>query len=142
MGAKRGRTKGNEQKAEYENQERRHERSGWSKRGNRGSESGDGNCGSHCEAEAGMAERKKQRLSSEMLKRKRTKGSGRKAENPEGESVREAPEEQLWEANQGRAKGNKQRAEYGNLEGRHERSGRRERGKRRSESGSAHRENH
>ena len=32
-------------------------------------------------------------------------------------------------ANQGRAKGNKQRAEYENLEGRHERSGRRERGK-------------
>ena len=77
-----------------------------------------------------------------MLKRKRTKGSGREAENPEGESVREAPEEQLWEANQGRAKGDKQRAEYENLEGRHERSGRRERGKRRSESGSAHRENH
>ena len=97
MGAKRGRTKGNEQRAEYENQERKHERSGWSERGNRGSESGDGNCGSHCEAEAGMAERKKQRPSSEMLKRKRTKGSRREAENPEGESVREAPEEQLWE---------------------------------------------
>ena len=45
--------------------------------GERGSESGIGNCGSHCEAEAGMAERKKQRLSSEMLKRKRL-GSGRK----------------------------------------------------------------
>ena len=45
-------------------------------------------------------------------------------------------------ANQGRAKGNKQRAEYGNLEGKHERSGWRERGKRRSESGSAHRDNH
>ena len=42
----------------------------------------------------------------------------------------------------GRMKGNKQKAEYKNLEGRHERSGRRERGKRRSESGSAHRENH
>ena len=39
-------------------------------RGKPGSESGDGNCGSHCEAEAGMAERKKQRPSSEMLKRK------------------------------------------------------------------------
>ena len=25
------------------------------------------------------------------------KGTGREAENPEGESVREAPEEQLWE---------------------------------------------
>ena len=32
-------------------------------------------------------------------------------------------------ANQGRAKGNKQSAEYKNLEGRHEKSGRRERGK-------------
>ena len=39
-------------------------------RQHRGSESGDGNCGSHCEAEAGMAERKKQRPSSEMLKLK------------------------------------------------------------------------
>ena len=97
--------------------------------------------GSHCEAEAGIAERKKQRLSSEMLKRKQTKGSGWEAENPEGESEREAPEEQLWEVNQGRAKGNKQEAEYGNLEGRHERSGWRERGQRRSESGGAHREN-
>ena len=31
--------------------------------GKRGSESGIGNCGSHCEAEAGVTERKKQRLS-------------------------------------------------------------------------------
>ena len=46
--------------------------------GERGSESGIGNCGSHCEAEAGITERKKQRLSSEMLKRKRTDGNGRK----------------------------------------------------------------
>ena len=47
----------------------------------------------------------------------RTKGSGWEAENPEGESVREAPEEQLWEANQGRAKGNEQRTEYAEPEG-------------------------
>ena len=72
----------------------------------------------------------------------RTKGSGSEAEKPESESKREAPDKQLWEANQGGAKGNKQRAEYGNLEGKHERSGWRERGKRRSESGSVHRENH
>ena len=97
MGANQGRAKGNRQKAEYRNLEGRHEKSGRRERGDRGSESGDGNCGSHCEAEAGMAERKKQRLSSEMLKRKRTKGSRWEAENPEGESVREAPEEQLWE---------------------------------------------
>ena len=69
--ANQGRAKGNKQRAEYENLEGRHERSGRGERGNRGSESGAGNCGSHCEAEAGMAERKKQRLSSEMLKRKR-----------------------------------------------------------------------
>ena len=74
-----------------------HERSGWSERGNRGSESGDGNCGSHCEAEAGMAERKKQRLSSEMLKRKRTKESGSQAPAPEKRFKRGSPVEQLRE---------------------------------------------
>ena len=76
-----------------------------------------------------MAERKKQRLSSEMLKRKRTKESGSQALIPEERSKREAPEEQLWEANQGRAKGNEQRAEYRNREGKHEKSGWRERGR-------------
>ena len=39
-------------------------------------------------------------------------------------------------------KGNKQRAEYRNLEGRHEKSGRRERGNRGSESGVGHRRSH
>ena len=53
VGAKQGRTKGNEQKAEYENLEGRHERLGRRERGNRGSESGDGHRRSHCEAEAG-----------------------------------------------------------------------------------------
>ena len=42
-------------------------------------------------------ERKKQRLSSEMLKRKRTKGSGSQAPIPEERFKREAPVEQLWE---------------------------------------------
>ena len=97
VGAKRGRTKGNEQRAEYENLEGRHERSGRGERGNRGSESGDGNCGSHCEAEAGMAERKKQRLSSEMLKQKRTQGSGSQAPAPEKRFKRGSPVEQLRE---------------------------------------------
>ena len=97
MGAKRGRTKGNEQEAEYENLEGRHERSGRRERGNRGSESGDGNCGSHCEAEAGMAERKKQRPSSEMLKRKRTQGSGSQAPAPEKRFERGSPVERLRE---------------------------------------------
>ena len=73
---------------------------------------------------------------------KGTKGTGREAEKPESESKREALVEQLWEAKRGRAKGNKQRAEYGNQERMHERSGRKEWGKRRSESRSAHRENH
>ena len=90
--AKRGRTKGNKQRAEYENLEGRHERSGWRERGNRGSESGDGNCGSHCEADAGMAERKKQRLSSEMLKRKQTKESGKEGKNAKGKGTERGTE--------------------------------------------------
>ena len=37
------------------------------------------------------------RLSSEMLKRKRTKGSGSHAPVPEEKSKRESPVERLWE---------------------------------------------
>ena len=44
-----------------------------------------------------MAERKKQRPSSEMLKRKRTKESGSQASAPEEKSERGSPAEQLWE---------------------------------------------
>ena len=44
-------------------------------------------------------ERKKQRLSSEMLKRKRTKGSGSQASAPEEKSKRGSPVEQLRERN-------------------------------------------
>ena len=47
--------------AEYGNRERTHERSGGKERGNRGSESGDGEQGSRCEAELwenGKEERK------------------------------------------------------------------------------------
>ena len=51
-------------------------------------------------------------------------------EKPESESRREALVEQLWEAKRGRAKGNKQKAEYRNREGTHGRPGGRERGKR------------
>ena len=65
MGAKPGRMKGNEQEAEYENLDGKHERSGRRERGNRGSESGDENCGSHWKAEAGITERKNRRLSSQ-----------------------------------------------------------------------------
>ena len=42
-------------------------------------------------------ERKTDRLSSEMLRRKRTKESGSQAPIPEEESKREAPVERLWE---------------------------------------------
>ena len=54
-------------------------------------------CGTHCEGEAGSREKKKQRPSSEMLKRKRTKESGSQAPVPEEKSERESPVEQLWE---------------------------------------------
>ena len=53
----------------------------------------------HCEGEAGRGEKKKQRPSSEMLKRKRPKGSGSQALIPEERSKREAPVERLWERN-------------------------------------------
>ena len=53
--------------------------------------------GAHCEGETGRGEKKKQRPSSERLKRKRPKGSGSQALIPEEKSKREAPVEQLWE---------------------------------------------
>ena len=53
----------------------------------------------HCEGETGSREKKKQRPSSEMLKRKRTKERGSHALIPEGRPKREAPVEQLWERN-------------------------------------------
>ena len=40
-GAKQGRTKGNQQKAEYGNRERKHGKPGWEERGKQGSESGE-----------------------------------------------------------------------------------------------------
>ena len=53
--------------------------------------------GTNCEGETEKREKKKQRLSSGMLKWKRTKGSGSQVSIPEERSEREAPEEQLWE---------------------------------------------
>ena len=53
MGAKPGRMKGNEQKAEYKNRERRHGKPGWRERGKPRSESGRAHRGSSCEAEPG-----------------------------------------------------------------------------------------
>ena len=67
-------------------------------------------------------ERKKQKLSSEVLKRKRTKESG-----SQGSALKEKSKGITWSTavgvSQGRAKGNKQKAKYRNLEERHERSG-------------------
>ena len=57
---------------------------------------------------------------------------------PEGESKREALEEQLRERIKEGRKETNSRAEYRNLEGRHEKSGWRERGDRGSESGRVH----
>ena len=51
----------------------------------------------NCKGKPGRREKKKQRPSSEMLKRKQTKGSGSQALIPEERSKREAPVEQLWE---------------------------------------------
>ena len=49
------------------------------------------------------------RLSSEMLKRKRTKGSGSQALIPEERSKREAPVERLWErSREGRKETNRE----------------------------------
>ena len=80
-------------------------------------------------------ERKKQRLSSEMLKRKRTKGSGSQAPAPEERSERGSPVEQLRERSRAGRKETNRKAEYENRERTHERSGGEERGKRGSESG-------
>ena len=51
----------------------------------------------HCEGRTGRGERKKQRLSSETLKRKRTKESGSQAPVPEKKFKRESPVERLRE---------------------------------------------
>ena len=54
-------------------------------------------------------ERKNGRLSSEMLKRKRTKGCGSQALIPEERSKREAPVERLWErSREGRKETNRE----------------------------------
>ena len=98
MGVKPGGMKGNIQKAKYRKPEKKHGKPGGregGKRGNRKEEPK--HCGSHCEAEAGRGERKKQRLSSEMLTRKRTKESGSQAPAPERKLERGSPVEQLRE---------------------------------------------
>ena len=99
VGAKLGRTKGNKQEAEYTEPEGRHGKPG------RGEGEGSGKRERNrsteeasCEAETGREWKgRTDRLSSEMLKRKRTKGSGSQALIPEGKPEREAPVERLWE---------------------------------------------
>ena len=63
------------------------------------------------------------------------KGSGSQAPIPEEKSERESPVERLRERSREGRKETGRRAEYENLEGRHEKSGWRERGNRGSESG-------
>ena len=59
-------------------------------------------------------------------------------EKPGSENGREAPVERLWERSREERKETNSEAKYRNLEGRHEKSGRRERGNRGSESGDGH----
>ena len=73
------------------------------------------------------------------MSKKRTKESGTEVEKPGSENGREAPVEQLWERSREERKETNSRAEYRNLEGRHGKLGRRERGNRGSESGDGHR---
>ena len=75
-------------------------------------------CRTHSEGEAGSREKKKQRPSSEMLKRKRTKESGSHALIPEERSKREAPVEQLWErSREGRKETNRRPSTQNRKEG-------------------------
>ena len=74
MGANQGRAKGNKQEAEYEEPGKKARETGSERTGKAKEAKAEGaRRGSHCEAEPGRAERKKQRLSSRNRKR-----SGRK----------------------------------------------------------------
>ena len=87
--------------------------------------------------------RKRKRRNRGQVARTGTEADERKRkerEKPEGESKREAPEEQLRERIREGQKETISKAEYRNLERRHEKSGWRERGNRGSESGDGHRE--
>ena len=71
--------------------------------------------------------RKNRCLSSEALKRKRIERERKSGTDPGGEIQKGSTCQAAVGAKQGRTKGNKQKAEYLELEGRQERSGRRER---------------
>ena len=92
-------------------------------------------------------ERKNRRLSSQNRKRSGRKKADRKGKARKRSGRKEAEKKgstggTAVGAKPGRAKGNKQEAEYKNLEGRLERSGRIERGNRGSESGGGHGRSH
>ena len=84
--------------------------------------------GTHCEGETGRGEKKKQRPSSEMLKRKWTKGNGSQALIPEEKSKREAPVEQLWERSREVRKETNRKPSTDEPEGLHGKPGRTEGG--------------
>ena len=98
MGANQGRAKGNKQEAEYEEPREKTRETGSGGTGKaKEAKAERAHRGSHCEAESGRAERKKQRLSSEVLKRKRRSSVGSHASAPEERSERGSPVEQLRE---------------------------------------------
>ena len=86
MGVKRGRAKGNKQTAEYGNLEGKHERSGWTERRKRRSESGNAHRENHCEVEPGRTERKNRRLSSQNRNFKGTKETKREGKRPKAKA--------------------------------------------------------
>ena len=74
--------------------------------------------------QAGESERKNRRLSSEMLKRKRSKENGSQALVPEEKTKREAPVEQLWERNrEGRKETNRKLSTGAGTEGMRDQAG-------------------
>ncbi len=77
-----------------------------------------------------MRKGRNRRLSNAILKRKRTKESGSQVFVPKEEIRKGITCGTAAGAKQGRMKGNHQKAEYENREGMHEKSGKRERGKR------------
>ena len=113
VGAKQGRTKGNRQKAEYTEPERWHGKLGRKEGEKPGKRERNRSTGkATCEAGTGRKWKRKNRwLSSELLKRKRTKESGSQAAIPEEKSKREAPVERLWErSREGRKETNRRQS--------------------------------
>ena len=136
MGAKQGRAKGNKQKAEYTEPERRHGKPGREEGEKPGKREWNRSTGkATCEAGTGREWKRKNRwLSSEALKRKWTKENGSQAPIPEEKSKREAPVEQLWERRrEGRKETNRKQSTQNRTECTGNQAGRK-RKKRQSES--------